>query len=191
MDGCVTEFGLRAAELRAHRQANRAAADELAKKGGAPAKAQHEGHAAGLRPRSSRPLAGRLDSPALPPVSATGVNALPWSVLGDTTVGREFQVSFPKYLRELDGKQVTLTGFMQPLGDDLETATFMLIQYPVGCWYCEMPEITGIVCVDLPANKSVRLTREPLKVEGKLTLNATDPENFLFTISKAKVTKAQ
>jgi hypothetical protein len=28
-----------------------------------------------------------------------------------------------------------------------------------------------------------------VKVEGKLTLNSTDPENFLFSISKAKVTK--
>src|SRR5205085_6042095 len=45
MDGCVTEFGLRSPELRAHRQANRAAADELAKKGdGGAATAQHEGH---------------------------------------------------------------------------------------------------------------------------------------------------
>jgi len=192
MDGCVTEFGLRAPDLRAHRQANRAAADELAKKAGAAgAKTEHEGHAGGLKPRSSRPLAGKLDEAALPPISATGVNALPWSVLGDTSVGRQFNVTFPKYLRELDGKQVTLTGFMQPLGEDLEMGTFMLIQYPVGCWYCEMPDITGIVCVELPADKSVRLTRDKLKVEGKLTLNATDPENFLFTISKAKVTKTE
>jgi tetratricopeptide (TPR) repeat protein len=192
MDGCVTEFGLRAPDLRAHRQANRAAADELAKKASAAGtKAEHEGHAGGLKPRSSRPLAGKLDEAALPPISATGVNALPWSVLGDTSVGRQFNVTFPKYLRELDGKQVTLTGFMQPLGEDLEMGTFMLIQYPVGCWYCEMPDITGIVCVELPADKSVRLTRGQLKIEGKLTLNATDPENFLFTISKAKVTKAE
>jgi hypothetical protein len=192
MDGCVTEFGLRSPELRAHRQANRTAADELAKAGGAaPGKAAHEGHVGGLKPRSSRPLASHADDAPLPPVSATGVNALPWSVLGDTTVGRPFKVTFPGYLRELDGKQVALTGFMQPLGEDLDMATFMLIQYPVGCWYCEMPEISGIIFVELPQDRSVRLTRDLLKVEGKLTLNATDPENFLFTISKAKVTKAE
>ncbi len=192
MDGCVTEFGMRSPELRAHRQANRAAADELAKSGGGSVpKTAHSGHAVGLKPRSSRPLADHLDEAALPPISATGVNALPWSVLADTSVGRPFKVTFPKYLRELDGKQVALTGFMQPLGDDLDTSAFMLIQYPVGCWYCEMPEINGIVFVELPADKSVRLTRDPLKVEGKLTLNATDPENFLFTISRAKVIKAE
>jgi hypothetical protein len=190
MDGCVTEFGLRSPELRAHRQANRAAADELAKKGaGAPAKTEHSGHAGGLKPRSSRPLVNKLDEAALPTINATGVNALPWRVIGDTSVGRQFKVAFPQYLRELDGKQVTLTGYMQPLGEDTEAASFMLIQYPVGCWYCEMPEITGIVFVELAGEKTVRLTRGPLKVEGKLTLNGTDPENFLFTIGKAKVTK--
>jgi tetratricopeptide (TPR) repeat protein len=190
MDGCVTEFGMRSPDLRAHRQANRAAADALAKSAAGGSKTEHQGHAGGLTPRSSRPLAGKHDDGPLPPVTATGVNPLPWSVLADTAVGRQFQVKFPAYLRELDGKQVSLTGFMQPLGEEAECSTFMLIQYPVGCWYCEMPEITGIVCVELAADRSIRLTRDTLKIEGKLTLNATDPENFLFTITKAKVTKA-
>ena len=43
-----------------------------------PTKTAHEGHAGGLKPRSSRPLAGPLDDAALPPVNATGLNALPW-----------------------------------------------------------------------------------------------------------------
>src|SRR5262249_21710887 len=52
MDGCVTEFGLHAAELRRHRQATRAAAAGLAKATDpAPdAKAAHEGHAGRVRP---------------------------------------------------------------------------------------------------------------------------------------------
>jgi hypothetical protein len=64
---------------------------------------------------------------------------------------------------------------------------FMLIEYPVGCWYCEMPEITGIMLVELPAGKTKAVTRGPVKVEGKLSLNDSDPENFLYTIGKAKV----
>jgi len=192
MDGCVSEFGLRSLELRAHRQANRAAADELGKtSGGGASKTLHEGHAGGLKPRSSRPLVSNIDEAPLPAIDASGVNALPWRVLGDTTVGRPFKVAFSKYLTELNGKEVTLTGFMQPLGEDLDASAFLLIQYPVGCWYCEMPEINGIVLVELPADKTFRLTRGQLRVEGKLTLNATDPENFLFTIGKAKVVKVE
>jgi hypothetical protein len=190
MDGCVVEFGLRQPELRRQRQSARATADELARTipaAGDPAKTTHEGHAGILKARSQRPLLAGTDQAELPPVRDDGVNALPWSVLAQTAVDRQYRPTFAKYLRQLDGKQVTLSGYMQPLGEDLEVSAFMLIEYPVGCWYCEMPEIASIVLVELPAGKSKTYTRGRVKVEGKLTLNATDPENFLYTIGKAKV----
>jgi hypothetical protein len=79
---------------------------------------------------------------------------------------------------------------MQPLGEELEVSSFMLIEYPVGCWYCEMPEISSIVYVELTTGKTANLTRGLVKITGTLKLNATDPENFLYTLSKAKVTEA-
>ena len=97
----------------------------------------------------------------------TGINGLPWALLADTTVDRHFKPTFPKYLQELDGKQVSLTGFMQPLGEDVELGSFMLIEYPVGCWYCEMPEITGIVLVDLAAGKDGDAHARPDQSHGE------------------------
>jgi Tfp pilus assembly protein PilF len=191
MDGCVNEFGMHAPELRQHRQATRTAADELAKlTGGDGLRTAHEGHAGLLKAKSKRPLETRLDQGPLPPVRADGVNALPWSILAETTLDRKYKPTFPKYLQELDGKEIVLAGFMQPLGEDLEVNAFMLIEYPVGCWYCEMPEITGITLVELPAGKTTTYTRSLVKIEGTLKLNATDPENFLYTISKARVKEA-
>jgi tetratricopeptide (TPR) repeat protein len=191
MDGCVDQFGLRAADLRQHRQVLRAAADELAKAPvGGVTRAGHDGHAGTLRPRSRRPLLIKLDESALPPISATGVNPLPWAVISETTLDRKFKPTFAHYLRELDGKQIALAGFVQPLGDDAEMNSFMLIEYPVGCWYCEAPEITGIVLVALPKGKTLTYTRGLVKVEGKLKLNDTEPENFLYTITDAKVAEA-
>lgn len=191
LDGCVTEFGMHAPELRRHRQLTRAAAEELAKQGEADgAKAAHEGHAAVFRPRSKRPFANTVETTGLPPISDTGVNPLPWAVLAETALDRQFKPTFAKYLHELNGKQISLNGFMQPLGDDLELTSFMLIEYPVGCWYCEVPEMTGIVLVELPAGKTASYTRGLVKVTGQLTLNATDPENFLYILQKAKVTEA-
>jgi hypothetical protein len=191
MDGCVDQFGLRAAELRRHRQATRAAADALAKSSDADSvKTAHEGHAAVLKPRSKRPLLSKLDPAALAPISATGINPIPWALLAETTLDRQFKPTFPKYLQELDGKQVALSGFIQPLGEDLELTSFMLIEYPVGCWYCESPDMVGIVLVELPKGKTLAFTRGLVKVEGKLKLNASDPENFLYSISQAKVAEA-
>jgi tetratricopeptide (TPR) repeat protein len=193
LDGCVTEFGLHAPELRRHRQLLRDAADLLAKETpstGGTTQTAHVQHAGVFRPRSKRPLLSNRDTDKLPLVSLTGLNALPWAVLAETSVDRHFKPTFMKYLQELDGKQVSLTGFMQPLGEEVELGSFMLIEYPVGCWYCEMPEITGIVLVDLPPGKTATFTRGQVKITGKLALNARDPENFLYTIKDATVSGA-
>jgi hypothetical protein len=192
MDGCVSDLGMRSADLRQHRQVTRTAADELAKETPAGidgAKTMHEGHVGGMKPRSQRPLVNRLDAVALPPISDKSVNPLPWAVINETTIDKKYRPTFPKYLGELDGKQVELIGFMQPLTDEREMSAFLLIEYPVGCWYCEMPEVTGIILVELPPNKTKTYTRSLVKVTGRLALNSTDPENFLYTLSKAQVSE--
>src|SRR5207302_2395238 len=111
MEGCVKQFGLQSEELRQHRQLTRVAADEQAKNPGE--------HAGGLKARSKRPLLVKVDTTVLPPISATAVNAMPWALLGETTVDKKsYRPTFAKYLQELDGKLVTLTGYMQPLSED-------------------------------------------------------------------------
>lgn len=187
MDGCTIEFNMRDADLREHRQATRAAADTLARSG--VGRTEHEGHFA-VKPRSSRPLVNRVDRVPLPPIDPKGVNRVPWVVVTETTVDNKYRPTFPKYLRELEGAQVKMTGFMQPLGEELESAAFMLIEYPIGCWYCEMPEITGIVLVEMPSNESQSYSRGLLTVTGRLQLNASDPENFLYIVRDAKVEAA-
>ncbi len=187
MDGCVGEFGLRASELREHRQILRAAADELARNAEPPTKTQHEGHLAGLKAKSSRPLPIQLDGDELPAIKPDGLNHLPWSVLSETKVARKFKPAFPKYLQELDGKRVTVDGYMQPLGEDLDCAAFIVVENPIGCWYCEMPGIANMLQVEMPAGKTFTYSRKRIRIEGTLMLNATDPENFLYTVTKAKV----
>src|SRR5205814_6846306 len=69
--------GLRSAELRAHRQLVRAAADARARN--PDDKTVHDTrHAVLFKPRSSRPLLTKLDQTALPSVDPKGINGLPW-----------------------------------------------------------------------------------------------------------------
>jgi hypothetical protein len=192
LDGCVTEFGMRDPELLEHRQALRAAAEGLAR--AAPSRgsaaADHSAHARLLTPRSTRPLITTLDAADLPPVSANGVTPLPWKVLAATTVSRDYKPSFAAYLRDLEGKEVSLSGYLQPLGEQLENGSFLLIEYPVGCWYCEMPDITSIVLVELPPGKHIPYSRHLVKITGELKLNASDPERFFYTLRNAQVGEA-
>ncbi|HMF12055.1 MAG TPA: hypothetical protein VKE94_07100 [Gemmataceae bacterium] len=190
MDGCV-EFGLRTPELLEHRRLARAAVEAS---GGRPKlgdKAAHEEHATAFKTRSARPLASKLDQAALPPIDKDGVNAIPWNVVAETTVDRRYHPTFPDYLRELNSRTISLTGYMQPLGEDLDAGAFLFIENPIGCWFCEMPDITGIVLVELSAGKTKPYTRNAIKVTGKLKLNENDPENFLYTISDATVVDSE
>jgi hypothetical protein len=186
MDGCVTEFGLRNAELLAHRKAVRAAADAL-KKAQPGSKKEHETHAVLFKPRSSRPLVSKVALPALPAIDPRGLNTLAWEVIAETMVDRQARPTFPRYLKELDGKRVVLRGYLQPIGEDTGLGAFLLIEHPVGCWYCEMPELTNMVLVEMPEGKSARFTRDRIRVTGKLRLNSTDPENFLYLVQDAQV----
>jgi hypothetical protein len=183
MDGCVTEFGMRDADLLERRKILRAAANEAREDQGA--KKQHEAHAMPLLPRSSRPLAAK-ELTDLPPIDPKRPNALAWEVIGRTAVGRDGRPTFPKYLKDLDNLTVVLRGHMQPVNED-GLGAFLLIEHPVGCWYCEMPELQRMVMVEMPRGTSAQYTRDPVTVTGKLKLNATDPEKFLYFLTDAKV----
>lgn len=189
MDGCVTEFSMRDADLLAHRKIVRAAANALEKKVTPGTKKDHEAHALLFKPRSSRPLVSKSNLAALPAIDPKMVNVLAWEVIGETSVDRQSRPTFAKYLKELDGLKVELRGYMQPIGEDGGLGAFLLIEHPVGCWYCEMPELMYMVLVEMPEGKSARYTRDRIKVTGKLKLNATDPENFLYLVQDAQVSE--
>jgi len=188
MDGCVTQFGLADPELKRHRQLTRAAADKLPR-GTLGSRGPHEEHTGSLATRSRRPLVSRLNLADLPAISDTGVNTMPWELLAQTVVDAKFRPSFARYLKDLDGKLVSITGFMQPLREDDELRAFLFIEYPVGCWYCEMPETAGIAYVELPEGKSAPFRRELVRIVGRLQLNAGDPEDFLYAIRDARVSE--
>ena len=181
MEGCITQFGMQSKELTRKRQLTLEAAEDRTAIG------EHDALYSTFKSRSKQPLLTRLDEALLPPISATGVNKLPWNLISETTVDRKFRPSFAKYLKDLDGKKVSITGFMQPLDGERNVYMFMFIENPVGCWYCEMPDPTEIIFVQLPDGKTTEFTDGLVRITGQLVLNTTDPEEFLYTIRDAKV----
>ena len=183
MEGCVSEYGLTAPDVRARRKVFRSTADAIAKL----PNADHANYKGNIAFKSPRALARKLDASTLPAIRADGMNPLPWSVVAETVIDKPFRPKFLKHLELLDGKSVSITGFMQPVTTDLEVAGFMLVEYPIGCWFCETPEPTGLLYVDLAGGRAVPVKRGRVKVEGTLKLNKGDPEDFLYTLTGAKV----
>jgi len=185
LEGCASEFGLNTPALRRRRQQLREAADQLglARRNDL---AQHETHG-GLKFRSARPLARKLDTSQLPRPRSDAPTPLPWAVLAETKIDAFARPTFIDYLSQFDGKVVSLTGFMQPLADEFEVNSFLLLEYPIGCWFCEIPPPTALLLVELPEGKSQSLRRGLVKVTGRLKLNAKDPEDFLYSLKDATV----
>jgi tetratricopeptide (TPR) repeat protein len=185
LDGCVTEFAMAAPGLRERRQIYRTAANELAKNPG------HERHRGTFVAKSPRPLVRHFDLSTLPPIRDDRPNPLPWGVLAETSIGAKAEPAFPRHLLSLDGKPVALSGFMQPLGEAQEYGGFLLLEFPVGCWFCETPGPAGLASVELEPGTRTTLKRGLIKVTGTLELNRDNPEDFLFRIKESRVSEPE
>jgi hypothetical protein len=184
LEGCVTEFAMGAPELRKRRQLYRAAVEELVKM------PELDQHKITFQGKSVRPLIKAFDESTLPMIRPNVANPVPWPVLAATTMDAKGRPHFLKYLEQLDGKTVNLMGFMQPVRDELAVTGFLLLEYPVGCWFCETPEATGLMNVELKGGKTADFRKGLVKVTGTLSLNRTDPETYLFTVKDARVGEA-
>ncbi len=183
LEGVVTEFALTSPEAREQRKFYRAAADEIAKL----PDSEHAKYRGDIVFKSTRPIGRTIDLASLPAIRPDGVNPLPWAVLSETVIGKPFKPRFHKHLEKLDGKRVSLTGFMQPVTMDIDVSGFLLVEYPIGCWFCETPEPSGLLYIEIAGGKTVRVKRGRVKVEGTLKLNHADPEDFLYTLTGASV----
>lgn len=180
LDGCVTEFGLKSTELRSRRQNYRAAADALEKAGK---------HSAGSTAfPSTRPLVRAFDPSRLPKIDPTGTNRLPWPAITETELDRRLKPTFLDHVDKLDGKRVSVAGYMTPSAGRGEGLTgFLLTEFPVGCWFCESPGPTQLVLVETADGKEVDFVRGLIQVTGQLKLNRTDPERYPFVLVDAVV----
>lgn len=120
----------------------------------------------------------------------SGKVILSWDALATATINDDSSAAFPAALAAVDGKQVTLAGFMAPLDEVGQVSLFLLLEFPAGCFYCQTPEPTGIVLVSLADRVRSPILPQLVKVAGRLRLNRDDPEDFLFHLSDAEVSAA-
>lgn len=180
LDGCVTDFAMKSNTLRERRRKFRAEADALE---------AGDRHNIGDESifKSSRALGRLFDEKKLPPVNPDGKNDLPWIALGETTIARPFNPQLLSYVAALDGRRVSLLGHMRPVGGEKagQVAVFILTEFPIGCWFCDVPEPTNMIFIEL--KNEAEITRNAVRIEGVFHVNRDDPEDYLFRISEAVI----
>ena len=178
LEGAVSEFGVRDPLVRNLRVVCK---DLVAKPG------DHTPHGVVMKYRSKRPLEDTSLLPALAnPVKGVRTE-VPWIVFAKTKISTKHDPEFPNYLKSLAGTDLAIEGYLQPFGENIDTGNFLLVENAVGCWWCEMPDLTGMIRVELAENQPLPALRRLVEVRGKLRLNATNPENHLFFLDDAVV----
>ncbi len=103
---------------------------------------------------------------------------------------RRSRSAIPPQLQAMNGKLVSIAGYMIPLNDAKDITEFMLIQYPFfGCCYSIPPEPNETVLVYLAKGKSLDYIEKPIRVTGRFLINDTKIDGFtvsLYRIESAK-----
>ena len=100
----------------------------------------------------------------------------------------QFEIDYPTFsdeIKALDGKEITLEGFMIPLDELQGENYFVLSLLPFNnCFFCggAGPETV----MEIFSIKEIDFTEKKIKVKGKLTINADDPMRLMYILKDAK-----
>jgi len=84
---------------------------------------------------------------------------------------------FPDELKAIDNKTVTLPGYLVPMNGGRDHETFMLSVLPImQCMFCGQGDVPPMVEIFMKKGKKVRFTEEPIKIRGRVHLNANTQE---------------
>ena len=82
---------------------------------------------------------------------------------------------FPENLQRLNGKTVTIKGYMVPIEPGRRHHTFLLSVLPVyQCMFCGQNGIPPMVEISMDAKTKLAFGEEPISIRGVVYLNATD-----------------
>ncbi len=104
------------------------------------------------------------------------------SVQGTDKDGLDFQYYKPGFspeVKALDGKEITVKGFMFPLDSTEKQKFFLLGPFPVNCPF--QYHVGPSLVIEVHAGKNpVSFTYDPVTITGTLALVPSDPENSTF-----------
>lgn len=129
------------------------------------------------------------------PLQVTG-DAIPWDVFEQTSEteectiddeGFDYCINKPIYsdaLKVLDGQEVTLMGYMFPLGQSEKQSRFLLGPYPQSCpfhYHVGSNQIVEVVVV-----KPLAFSYEPIMLKGTLSLRFNLETGVFYYLEDAR-----
>ena len=108
----------------------------------------------------------------------------------------DMKLDFPKSLKALDGRQVSLVGFMAPFDNLSDMSRCMIVPTYVGCTFCSPPSLTQVVFISQKkdGDDEKPFIEEASHISGILRLSLPGRQHdgkqqgFLYSIENAIIT---
>jgi hypothetical protein len=114
-----------------------------------------------------------------------GTQLLPWELLRKTKGAKSSGPTFDPDLISMKDERVNLVGFMVPQYEFRQMTEFILLPLPIECYFCQAPPMREVVLVQMEKDAKVDLAREPIVVNGNLTLNEGAGAKFFYVVKNA------
>ena len=139
-----------------------------------------------------------LSAPALTTlVAQTGTTESLWKTLAKITYKKEyddflgFKIDKPVFSEEikaLDGKEVTVKGFIIPVEGYKGHKEFIFSAFPYSmCFFCGGAGPESVM--EVVAIEAVNYTAESIVLKGKLKLNSNDVNKLMYALTDARIVK--
>jgi hypothetical protein len=121
-----------------------------------------------------------------------GLPSLVWPKLYDVTFinvqdgkGEYQQPVFSEAVKKLNGKLVTLPGYIVPFENGMKSKHLMLSAQPLNaCFFCGVggPE----TAIEVFLKEEMNYTEKPVEFQGILRINDADPDKMIYTLERAE-----
>lgn len=96
--------------------------------------------------------------------------------------------TFTNEIRAMEGKEITIGGYIFPTADKRDQSHLMFSMYPISnCFFCGKAGPETAMQVFMADNKKVRYTEDKVYVKGKLQLSEHDPSGLIYTLINAQL----
>ncbi len=92
---------------------------------------------------------------------------------------------FSQAAKSMEGKIISLPGYMIPFENGLKGSSFMLSSLPINaCFFCGVGGPQSVVAVSL--KHAITYTEKPIEIKGILRLNNKNPDLMIYQIEQAE-----
>lgn len=116
---------------------------------------------------------------------AEGVEVIDWEMLHKTKGTLHSGPQFEPAMKEKEGRAFNMVGFMAPIDEFRNVKEFMLLPFPIECYFCESPPPRDIVHVKLE-DPTAEILNEPVLIGGQLELYEEEGVVFFQALDLAK-----